>query len=84
MSGFVKLMKIMDNVQETSMLSLGERRVRTTFNPSKKDNIDLIKQKTAELIDLCEELKEKDFRLADEAQTAYEMAAMWAVKAATA
>lgn len=66
------------------MSSIGETRVRTTFNPSKTDTVYLIKQKTAELINLCEELKAKDPRLASLAQTEYETAAMWAVKAATA
>jgi len=64
--------------------SIGELRVRTTFNPSTSDTVDLLKQKTAELIDLCEVLKTRDARLASIAQTAYEEAAMWAVKAATA
>lgn len=65
-------------------LTIGEKRVRTEFNPSKDGIVDQIKQKTAELINLCETLKEKDARLAATAQTAYEDAAMWAVKAATA
>jgi hypothetical protein len=64
-------------------MSIGEDRVRTKFNPSKDGIVDIIKQKTAELIDACEALKEKDPRLASLAQTAYEEAAMWAVKAAT-
>jgi hypothetical protein len=64
--------------------SLGEKRVRTEFNVDKNSDVDLIKQKSAELINLCEKLKEKDGRLASLAQTAYEEAAMWAVKAATA
>ncbi len=66
------------------MKSIGESRVRTEFNPSSENVVDQIKQKTAELINLCEELKEKDPRLAAIAQTEYESAAMWAVKAATA
>lgn len=65
-------------------LTVGEVRVRTTFNPSQDSLIDQIKQKTAELINICEELKLKDGRLASIAQTEYENAAMWAVKAATA
>ena len=64
--------------------SLGELRVRVSFNPSQADLVSQIKQKSAELINLCEELKAKDGRLASFAQTAYEEAAMWAVKAATA
>ena len=65
-------------------LSIGEQRVRAEFNPSKDGIVDQIKQKTAELINLCEDLKAKDGRLASLAQTGYEDAAMWAVKAATA
>jgi hypothetical protein len=54
--------------------------------------VDQIKQKTAALIDLVEELKlaaqnvgsqSEMIRLCALAQTAYEDAAMWAVKAAT-
>lgn len=65
-------------------LSIGEKRVRTTFNPSQSDIVSKLKQKSAELINICEQLKEKDPRLASLAQTSYEEAAMWAVKAATA
>lgn len=64
--------------------TIGETRVRTSFNPSNDSIVDLLKQKSAELINLCEQLKSKDGRLASLAQTAYEEAAMWAVKAATA
>jgi hypothetical protein len=64
--------------------TIGEQRVRTEFNPSSDNLVDQIKQKTAELINLCEGLKAKDGRLASIAQTEYESAAMWAVKAATA
>lgn len=64
--------------------TLGEIRVITTFNPSEQTVVDQIKQSTAALINICEDLKHKDPRLASLAQTAYEEAAMWAVKAATA
>jgi len=64
--------------------TIGEERVRTEFNPSQSDVVSQIKQKTAELINLCEDLKTKDGRLASIAQTGYEEAGMWAVKAATA
>ena len=64
--------------------TLGHNRVRSGFNPSSNPMVDSIKSHTAHLIDLCERLKEKDGRLAALAQTAYEEAAMWAVKAATA
>lgn len=65
-------------------MSLGLQRVRADFNPSADNDVDRIKKWTATLIDLCDELKSKDPRLAALAQTAYEEAAMWAVKAATA
>lgn len=74
--------------------SIGERRVRAKFNPSAVTAVDAIKSKTAELINITEEMI-KDFpedvrnngeviRLKSLAQTGYEEAAMWAVKAATA
>jgi hypothetical protein len=65
------------------MATIGERRVRVTFNPSASGDVDKIKQRAAELIDLCEGLKPLDGRLALLAQTAFEEGAMWAVKAAT-
>jgi len=63
--------------------SLGAARVRENFNPGGTSMVDKIKRYTADLIDLCEDLKRLDPRLAALAQTAYEEAAMWAVKAAT-
>ena len=77
----------------TESQSLGARRVRESFNPSKDDMVDKIKRYTADLIDLCNELMPRDAadansgetaRLVALASTAYEEAAMWAVKAATA
>jgi len=64
-------------------MTLGEQRVRVEFNASENRTVDWIKEKTAHLIDACEDLKARDPRLAALAQTAYEEAAMWAVKAAT-
>lgn len=66
-------------------LSLGEQRVRIDFNTTNNSDVDTIKRKTADLINHCEFLKQlgKDGRLASLAQTAYEEAAMWAVKCAT-
>jgi len=64
-------------------MTIGEDRVRLSFNPSELTAVDDIKRGTAYLIDICEALKSKDPRLAALAQTAYEEAAMWAVKAAT-
>ncbi len=82
--------------------TLGEQRVRTTFNPSNESVVDRIKQKSAELIDLLQAVRNDEvsktydktpeqlqaqsgekLRLISLAQTAYEEAAMWAVKAAT-
>jgi hypothetical protein len=73
--------------------SLGAERVRESFNPSKDSTVDKIKRYTADLIDLCEESSQRgesvafhgneEKRLWALAMTAYEEAAMWAVKAAT-
>jgi len=63
--------------------SIGAMRVREDFNPSQDNMVTKLKRYTADLIDLCEDLKHLDPRLASLAQTAYEEAAMWAVKAAT-
>lgn len=68
---------------ENAPMSLGEIRVRSSFNPSNNGTVDSIKSLTAQLINLCEGLKHLDPRLAALAQTEYENAAMWAVKAAT-
>ena len=68
----------------TKGLTFGEERVNLTFNPSGDEVVDYIKAQTAHLIDYCEAwVKDKDPRLAALAETAYEQAAMWAVKAAT-
>jgi hypothetical protein len=64
--------------------TVGEQRVRAKFNPAANTDVDVIKNRCAELIDLCETFKFKDPRLASIAQTTFEEAAMWAVKAATA
>jgi hypothetical protein len=71
--------------------SKGEFRVGTNFNPSNDGMVDQIKQKTAELIDLVGSipsdsktaLGNERGRLKALAQTEFEAAAMWAVKAAT-
>lgn len=80
-------------------MTIGENRVRVKFNPDANTIVDEIKMKTAELINDCEGIKEyqeteglvsqklkndgEQLRLISLAQTAYEEAAMWAVKAAT-
>jgi hypothetical protein len=63
--------------------SLGAHRVRESFNPSNDSLVDKVKRYSADLIDLCEEHRALDPRLAALAQTAYEEAAMWAVKLVT-
>lgn len=70
--------------EDVTPKSIGEHRVRIEFNPSNDDAVFQIKQKAAELINLCEALKTKDIRLASLAQTSFEEGAMWAVKATTA
>jgi hypothetical protein len=64
-------------------MSIGTDRVRLSFNPTADGDVEGLKKKTAELIDLCEIMKVRDPRLAALAMTAYEEAAMWAVKLAT-
>jgi hypothetical protein len=69
------------------MATKGQLRVRSSFNPSKDSAVDRIKDDTASLIDYVETLSTDDpetKRCVALAQTAYEEAAMWAVKAATA
>lgn len=68
---------------EAQRMTLGEKRVRMTFNPGGSNDVNRIKAETANLIDFVETNKSKDPRLAALAQTAYEEAAMWAVKLVT-
>ena len=90
----------MSDVQEKT---IGEKRIRTSFNVSGDGVVDEIKCKSAALIDLLQAMRNDEasktydqsseamkalsgekFRLISLAQTVYEEAAMWAVKAATA
>lgn len=68
-------------------MTIGEERVRIKFNPSADGLVNQIKQKSAELINLCHEHNSdkasEEGRLWALAMTHYEDAAMWAVKAAT-
>ena len=64
--------------------SIGEKRVRSDFNVTEDSTVNNIKYCAAELINMCEEIKDKDPRLAALAQTYFEIGAMLAVKAATA
>lgn len=93
----------MNGQVEEANRSIGEQRVRTDFNVNGSDIIAEIKAKSAELINLCQAMRNDEavavpdesvdefhercgekLRLIALAQTAYEEAAMWAVKAATA
>lgn len=75
------------------MKTLGEKRVRVSFNTSSSTQVDEIKQKAAELINLINDLsapRELDsadtsefFRLRALGLTSAEEAALWGVKAAT-
>ena len=71
---------------ENEPKSLGQIRVKADFNPSKNDLVDQLKNKAAEFIDLCEELRDEDssgekHRVISIAQTEAETACMYAVKA---
>lgn len=73
--------------------TLGERRVRVDFNTTKDDYVNLLKQKSAELIDIIDKAANNPKwddgtlgewkRLKSLAMTSIEEGAMWAVKAAT-
>jgi hypothetical protein len=73
--------------------TLGESRVRLTFNPNGHPEVELIKKETAAMIDFLHEWgmkrvkvggnQDETLRLISLAQTHYEDAAMWAVKAVT-
>lgn len=73
------------------MNTLGEKRVRIEFNPSKEGNVEFFKQTTAKLINVLEDFKQdsryehdsETLRLISIAQTSFEEATMWAVKAVT-
>jgi hypothetical protein len=79
---FVIKLKINMETKQT----LGQKRVKADFNPAKNDLVDQIKNKAAELIDLCEQLRDETstgekHRLISIAQTEIETACMYAVKA---
>jgi hypothetical protein len=71
--------------------TLGQKRVKAEFNPAKNDLVDQIKNKSAELIDLLETMRNvgtqaekvsgEKHRLIAIAQTEIETACMYAVKA---
>jgi hypothetical protein len=71
--------------------TLGQQRVKAEFNPAKNELVDQIKNKSAELIDLLDSMREEVFkqgmnigekhRLISIAQTEIETGCMYAVKA---
>lgn len=73
----------MEATNEVKELTIGEKRVRVDFNVDGDPAVDEIKKLAAHLIDACEFEKDKDPRLCALAQTAFEEAAMWAVKLVT-
>ena len=73
-------------MENTEVKTLGENRVRVEFNPSAESAVDIIKNKTAELINIINACPSQDGetkRLMSLAMTSYEEAAMWGVKAVT-
>jgi hypothetical protein len=69
-------------------MPLGNDRVRMSFNPDGNSLVNKIKGATADLIDVCNAQNDthddpEEGRLWSLAMTHYEIAAMWAVKAAT-
>lgn len=78
-----------ENTGVARQLTLGEQRVRLSFNPTENPKVDEIKARAAELIDLLESMKDAEARSEKNrcisiAQTDIETAAMYGVKAATA
>jgi hypothetical protein len=67
-------------------MTKGEYRVGVDVNPSRSEDVEVIKHKVADLIDIIEQLPAGDgevIRLKALARTAIEEGARWAVKAAT-
>jgi len=67
-------------------MSMGKKRVRIDFNMGGRHDVALVKEHAANMIDTLEDLKKgngEQARCAAIAQTKFEEAAMWAVKAFT-
>ena len=69
--------------------TFGEKRVRASFNPSRESAVDLLKGRTADLIDQMKRMQDGSEdpevkRQCAQAMTEYESACHLAVKAATA
>ena len=74
----------METTTTTLPLTYGEKLVGITFNPSKMPDVDEIKRKAAEMIDLIHAMPFNELQfnqlLHDEAVTQIMTAQMWAVK----
>jgi len=68
---------------ENKELTFGEKTVRSKFNPDNVGNVNFFKDETAKILNVIDENRDLDPRLAALAVTAYEEACMWAVKLAT-
>lgn len=69
--------------QDEKELSYGEKIVRSAFNPSGVGNVNFFKETTAKILNVIDENRDLDPRLAAIAATKFEEACMWAVKLAT-
>lgn len=75
---------------EKEHLTLGQQRVGVNFNPTENETVKLLKEKSAELIDLLQSMRDvgshaekfsgEKHRLISIAQTEIETACMYAVK----
>jgi len=76
------------NPKSNTSQTFGEKAVGLSFNPSNDSAVDLIKRKSAEFIDICNDLRGatdsgEQKRMLSLAITEAQAAQMWAVKAAT-
>lgn len=75
--------------KEVDVLTLGEKRVRTTFNPGNNDKVQNLKEKFAHLINKVDSLRGDGMiegemaRLISLSVTELETSCMYAIKAAT-
>ena len=73
--------------ENTRALTFGEKAVGLTFNPSNDENVQKIKEKYADIIDLIDGLRggnrDEKSRLLSVAITEAQAAQMWAVKGIT-
>lgn len=64
-------------------MSIGRKRlspITKEITDKEAQLIHALRERTADLIDICEQLKTRDPRLASIAQTSYEEACMWAIR----